>query len=120
MGEARHRKGVTGLILLQLLEMRLDTICFTLGFATTIVGARQLVNHGHITINGEVLNIPSFQCRVNDIVGVKIKTTKFTEIASHLNFDKSKNEAKVLNYCNRDDILLELDELLVIEYYSRR
>jgi len=112
--------------------MRLDTICFTLGFATTIVGARQLVNHGHITINGEVLNIPSFQCRVNDIVGVKIKTssknlvdnnlktTKFTEIASHLNFDKSKNEAKVLNYCNRDDILLELDELLVIEYYSRR
>merc|ERR1712127_463461 len=73
--EARRRKGVTGLILLQLLEMRLDTICFTLGFATTIVGARQLVNHGHITVNGEVLNIPSFQCRVNDIVGVKIKTS---------------------------------------------
>jgi len=130
--EARRRKGVTGLILLQLLEMRLDTICFTLGFAPTIAAARQLVNHGHITINGEVLSIPSFQCRINDIVGIKqksssrvlveenLKTTRFTDIASHLSFDKSKNEAKILNYCSRDDILLKLDELLVIEYYSRR
>ena len=130
--EARRRKGVTGLILLQLLEMRLDTICFTLGFAPTIAAARQLVNHGHITINGEVLSIPSFQCRINDIVGIKqksssrvlveenLKTTRFTDIASHLIFDKSKNEAKILNYCSRDDILLKLDELLVIEYYSRR
>ena len=121
-----------GLILLQLLEMRLDTICFTLGFAPTIASARQLVTHGHITINGEVLNIPSFQCRINDIVGIKqklasknlieknLKTSRFKDTASHLKFDKSKNEAKILNYCNRDDILLELDELLVIEYYSRR
>jgi len=130
--EARRRKGVTGLILLQLLEMRLDTICFRLRFAPTIASARQLVSHGHITINGEVLNIPSFQCRINDVVGIKqktssknlveenSKTTQLTDIASHLSFDKPKDEAKVLNYCNRDDILLELDELLVIEYYSRR
>jgi len=130
--EARRRKGVTGLILLQLLEMRLDTICFTLGFAPTIASARQLVSHGHITINGEVLNIPSFQCRINDIVGIKqkpssknlveknLKITRFTDIASHLSFEKSKNEGKILNYCSRDDILLNLDELLVIEYYSRR
>ena len=54
----------------QLLKL-LDTICFTLGFAPTIASARQLVTHGHITINGEVLNIPSFQCRINDIVGIK-------------------------------------------------
>ena len=130
--EARRRKGVTGLILLQLLEMRLDTICFTLGFAPTIASARQLVTHGHITINGEVLNIPSFQCRINDIIGIKqkltsknlveenLKSSQFKDTVSHLKFDKSKNEAKILNYCNRDDILLELDELLVIEYYSRR
>merc|ERR1712197_125861 len=59
--EARRRQGVTGLILLQLLEMRLDTICFNLNFAPTIAGARQLVNHGHILINGETVNIPSFQ-----------------------------------------------------------
>jgi small subunit ribosomal protein S4 len=130
--EARRRKGVTGLILLQLLEMRLDTICFRLGFAPTMASARQLVNHGHITINGEVLNIPSFQCRINDIVSIKQKTssknlveenlkmTQLNDVALHLSFDKEKNEAKVLNYCSRDDILLELDELLVIEYYSRR
>ena len=130
--EARRRKGVTGLILLQLLEMRLDTICFTLGFAPTIASARQLVSHGHITLNGEVLNIPSFQCRINDIVGIKqklnsknlveenLKKARFTDAVSHLKFDRSRNEAKVLNYCSRDDILLELTELLVIEYYSRR
>ena len=130
--EARRRRGVTGLILLQLLEMRLDTICFTLGFAPTIANARQLVNHGHITVNGEVLDIPSFQCRIGDVIGVKpktnskniieenLKTTIFGDVPSNLNFDKTKMEAKVLNYCNRDDILLELDELLVIEYYSRR
>ena len=130
--EARRRKGVTGLILLQLLEMRLDTLCFTLGFAPTIVSARQLVNHGHITVNGEVLDIPSFQCRIGDVIGIKpktnsknlveenLKTTRFVDIPSHLSFDKAKIEAKVLNYCSRDEILLDLDELLVIEYYSRR
>lgn len=130
--EARRRQGVTGLILLQLLEMRLDSICFTLGFAPTMAGARQLVNHGHITVNGEVLNIPSFQCRINDIISVKqkisskvliennLKISKFVDLPSHLTFNKNKLEAKILNYCDRTDILLELDELLVIEYYSRR
>jgi small subunit ribosomal protein S4 len=128
--EARRRKGITGLILLQLLEMRLDTICFNLGFATTISNARQLVTHGHIAINGNILNIPSFQCRINDLISIKqnskniiegnLKTIKNGEIPSHLSFDSTKTEAKVLNYANRDNILLELDELLVIEYYSRR
>ena len=128
--EARRRKGITGLILLQLLEMRLDTICFNLGFATTISNARQLVTHGHIAINGNILNIPSFQCRINDLISIKqnskniiegnLKTIKNGEIPSHLSFDSTKIEAKVLNYANRDNILLELDELLVIEYYSRR
>ena len=130
--EARRRTGVTGLILLQLLEMRLDTICFTLGFGSTIANARQLVNHGHITVNGNVVNIPSFQCRLNDIIGVKqksksktlvennLKNLRFIEYPSHLKFDSSKLEATVLNYCDRSELLLELNELLVIEYYSRR
>jgi len=130
--EARRRKGVTGLILLQLLEMRLDTICFTLGFAKSIAEARQLVNHGHIAINNKVVNIPSFQCRLNDVIGIKdkstsknlveknIKNNQAGEIPSHLKFDNSKLEATILDYCNRNDILLQLDELLVIEYYSRR
>lgn len=130
--EARRRQGVTGLILLQLLEMRLDTICFTLGFAKSIAQARQLVNHGHITVNKKLVNIPSFQCSLNDVIGIKekssskllvetnIKNNQSNDIPAHLRFDSSKLEAVVLDYCDRDDISLKLDELLVIEYYSRR
>ena len=130
--EARRRKGVTGLILLQLLEMRLDTLCFTLGFAKSITQARQLVNHGHITVNKKVISIPSFQCRLNDIISVKDKNTsknlitnniqknQVKDIPYNLKFDESKLEAKILDYCDRTDIQLQLDELLVIEYYSRR
>jgi len=130
--EARRRKGVTGLILLQLLEMRLDTLCFTLGFAKSISQARQLVNHGHITVNNKVISIPSFQCRLNDVIGVKakspsknliannLKNNQVKDIPYHLKLDESKLEAIVLDYCDRDDIPLQLDELLVIEYYSRR
>ncbi len=130
--EARRRKGVTGLILLQLLEMRLDTICFSLGFSKTIAQARQLVNHGHITVNNEVVSIPSFQCRLNDIISIKnnansknlvehnIKNSQVTESPTHLKFDSLKLEAKILDYCDRNDVTLQLDELLVIEHYSRR
>ena len=130
--EARRRKGVTGLILLQLLEMRLDTLCFTLGFAKSIGQARQLVNHGHITVNKKVIGIPSFQCRLNDIISVKnkstsknlitnnIKNNQVKELPYSLKFDESNLEATILDYCDRDDVQLNLDELLVIEYYSRR
>jgi len=130
--EARRRNGVTGLILLQLLEMRLDTICYNLGFASTIVQARQLVNHGHIMINNKIVNIPSFQCRLNDVISIKQKSNsknliksnlinnKGLNLSSHLKFDETKLEATILDYCDRDDINLDIKELLVIEYYSRR
>lgn len=130
--EARRRQGVTGLILLQLLEMRLDTICFTLGFGKTISQARQLVTHGHITVNKKVVSIPSFQCRLNDVISIKeknsskllvennIKNTRLNEIPSNLKFNNLQLEAVVLDYCDRQDIALKLDELLVIEHYSRR
>ena len=130
--EARRRKGVTGLILLQLLEMRLDTLCFTLGFAKSIAQARQLVNHGHITVNQKVISIPSFQCRLNDVISVKEKSTSKNLVSnnvkanqrngmpSHLEFNDSKLKATVLDYCDRDDVQLQLNELLVVEYYSRR
>lgn len=130
--EARRRQGVTGLILLQLLEMRLDTLCFTLGFAKTMAQARQLVNHGHITVNKKVVNIPSFQCRLSDIISIKeqnssktliesnVKNYQTNTIPSHLKFDRDKLEAIVTDYCDRADVSLQLDELLVIEHYSRR
>jgi small subunit ribosomal protein S4 len=130
--EARRRQGVTGLILLQLLEMRLDTLCFTLGYAKTIAQARQLVNHGHITVNQKVVSIPSFQCKINDTIGIKekstsknlietnLKNTQFPEIPSHLKWDISKFEGKVVDYCDRTDVSIQINELMVIEHYSRR
>jgi len=125
--EARRRSGVTGLNLLQLLEMRLDSICFALGFASTIGSARQIINHGHVMVNNSVIDIPSFQCKINDTISLssKIKSKVVEnnilhEIPNHLNFDKSVFEGQVTDYCQREDILLNLNELLVIEYYSRR
>ncbi len=132
--EARRRKGITGLILLQLLEMRLDSICFTLGFANSIRHARQLVNHGHITVNQKVVSIASFQCHLQDIIGVKNKSISKNLIKKNLNLNTKrikflpnylklnllKLEGNVKNYSGRDNIILKLDELLVIEYYSRR
>jgi small subunit ribosomal protein S4 len=130
--EARRRQGVTGLILLQLLEMRLDTICYNLGYAKSIAQARQLVNHGHVTVNKKKVNIPSFQCRLNDVIGIKEKTSSKTLVESniknnqvsnlplHLKFDSSTLEGKISDYCDRDDLALPLNELLVIEHYSRR
>lgn len=130
--EARRRKGITGLILFQLLEMRLDSICFSLGLASTITAARQLINHGHIVVNGRIVNIPSFQCYPNDLISINnkqtskelielnLKTQKFLTTPSHLQFNLLKLEGKILDYCQRQDILLNLKELSVIEYYSRR
>jgi len=130
--KARRKKGVTGLILLQLLEMRLDTICFTLGFAPSIASARQIVNHGHITVNEKVVSIPSFQCCINDVISVNkqisskdliknnLKTNQFLNYPNHIKFDLRNLQGTINNYCDRNELLLELDELLVIEYYSRR
>lgn len=128
--KASRRQGVTGLILLQFLEMRLDVVCFTLGFATSIAHARQLVNHGHIIINKKVVSIPSFQCCLNDTISIKKKSNtknfieknmkQVTHLPCHLKLNRSKLEATILDYCDRDDVQLPLDELLVIEYYSRR
>lgn len=133
ISEARRMNGATGVIMLQLLEMRLDTICFNLGFAPTIVGARQLVNHGHILINGSPINIASFHCRIKDVITVRKKARSENlvkkslennlknniSIPSHLKLDSNKLEGTVLNYCARKDIPLEINEMLIVEFYSR-
>ena len=112
--------------------MRLDVICFVLGFSSTIAQARQLVNHGHITVNQKVVSIPSFQCQLNDLIGIKqknssktlvetnLKQNRKSNLPSHLKFDEQKLEGTILDYCDRNDISLNIKELLVIEYYSRR
>jgi small subunit ribosomal protein S4 len=128
--KARRLPGATGAILLQLLEMRLDSTIFRLGLAPTIPSARQLITHGSLKVNGKKVSIPSFQCKPQDIIEMKstaaqnaVKKTMegiSREIPSHLEFDKDNVKGKVLSIINRDDIGLEVNELLLVEFYSRR
>jgi small subunit ribosomal protein S4 len=129
--KARRASGSTGLVLLQLLEMRLDNTVFRMGMAPTIPAARQLVNHGHVTINGKVVDIASYQCRPGEVVAVREKegSKKLVEanlqypglsnLPSHLEFDKNKLVGKVNGLCEREWVALQINELLVVEYYSR-
>lgn len=130
--KARRASGSTGQVLLQLLEMRLDNTVFRLGMAPTIPGARQVVNHGHITVNGRVVDIASYQCRPGDVVSVKDKETSrklveqnlqypgLANLPNHLEFDKSKLTGKVNSVIEREWIAIQINELLVVEYYSRQ
>lgn len=128
--KARRAVGSTGQVLLQLLEMRLDNTIFRLGMAPTIPSARQLVNHGHVTVNGRVLNIPSYQCKPGDVISVRDRSRSIVEtnlqfpglanIPSHLEFDKEKIIGKVNGVIDREWIALQINELLVVEYYSRQ
>nr|UEQ13260.1 ribosomal protein S4 [Chlorella variabilis] len=128
--EARRRKGSTGEILLQLLEMRLDNIVFRLGFAPTIAAARQLISHGHITVNNQRVTIPSFVCKTNDQISVASSSQKFVKnsverftnvlLAPHLEINPDKLSAIVRNTVSRENIGLQINELLVVEFYSRK
>ncbi|MBV9390002.1 MAG: 30S ribosomal protein S4 [Chroococcidiopsidaceae cyanobacterium CP_BM_ER_R8_30] len=129
---ARRVTGSTGQVLLQLLEMRLDNTVFRLGMAPTIPAARQLVNHGHVTVNGRVVNIPSYQCRPGETIAVRDqeRSRKLVEtnlqypglanLPSHLEFDKNKMVGKVNSVIEREWVALQINELLVVEYYSRQ
>jgi small subunit ribosomal protein S4 len=130
--QAKKIKGSTGSILLQLLEMRLDNIVFRLGMAPTISAARQLVSHKHITINKTSVSIPSYQCQPGDILAVKDSSTSkqlvnknlelptLLNIPQNLDFDKKALTANILGIIDREWIALKLNELFVIEYYSRK
>lgn len=128
--EARRKKGSTGETLLQLLEMRLDNIVFRLGFAPTIAAARQLISHGHICINQKRITIPSYSCKINDVISVKEKSYNFvkkslgrfsgTHCPLHLDLNIEKLTATITNTVPRDLIGLQINELLVVEYYSRK
>jgi small subunit ribosomal protein S4 len=129
--KARKLKGSTGQILLQLLEMRLDNIVFRLGMGSTIANARQLVNHGHILVNDKVVTIASFRCKPQDVISVRNNETSRTVITnnldnantalipSHLVLKKESLVALVNGLVDRQNIPLSVNELLVVEYYSR-
>lgn len=130
--KARKRKGPSGKILLNLLEMRLDNIVYRLGFAPTITAAKQLVNHGHIYVNDKITNIPSFICQPKNTIRVKtnliseklvrknIESIKILLIPPHLSLNKEKLQGKIINLVHRKVLSLLINELLVIEYYSRK
>nr|UDZ61453.1 ribosomal protein S4 [Sagittaria montevidensis] len=129
---AGKAKGSTGQVLLQLLEMRLDNILFRLGMASTIPGARQLVNHRHILVNGRIVDIPSYRCKPRDIITTKDKQRSKTlvqnSIASssheglpkHLTLDSSQHKGFVNQIIDSKWVGLKINEFLVVEYYSRQ
>lgn len=125
---ARNAKGSTGELVLQTLEMRLDSVVFRLGMAPTMAAARQLVSHGHIQLNQQRVNIPSHQCVQNDKISVPQHSrqliTSFLDkshiLPEHLDFQKESMEGTVNGITKRESIGLEVNELLVVEFYSRK
>nr|YP_009921683.1 ribosomal protein S4 [Litsea pungens]QMS50223.1 ribosomal protein S4 [Litsea pungens] len=129
---AGKAKGSTGQVLLQLLEMRLDNILFRLGMASTIPGARQLVNHRHILVNGRVVDIPSYRCKPRDIITARdeqrsraliqnyLDSSPREDLAKHLTFDSSQHKGLVNQIIDIKWIGLKINEFLVVEYYSRQ
>lgn len=130
--KAESKKGVTGEILLQLLELRLDNIVYKLGLADSRKFARQLISHGHILVNGKKVNIPSFETRIKDKVSIKPKSKedkyfkevlpqrlKDVKIPSWLSFDLKKLEGEVLAMPAREELDATIQEQLIVEYYSK-
>ena len=128
--KASRSKGVTGQVLLQLLEARLDNVVYRLGVAPTRSGARQLVSHRHITVNGEVVNIPSYQLRPGDIIGVREKSKSLEAIVNSLTtrkysklpwleWDETQMAGKFMSVPERTDIPEDIKEQLIVELYSK-
>lgn len=128
--KASRSKGITGEVLLQLLESRLDNVVFRLGIAPSRNAARQLVSHKHITVNGKVTNIPSFSLRAGDIIGVREKSKSLEVIlyslesiryshSSWLEWDQDQMAGKFLNVPEREEIPENIKEKLIVELYSK-
>ena len=129
--KAERKQGITGEILLQELERRLDNVVFRMGFANTRREARQLVNHAHFTVNGRRVNIPSFQVKPGDVVAVREKsrsTTKFKTLLEEngkkacpkwIDKEKDSFEGKIVAMPARDDIDYDVSEHLIVELYSK-
>ena len=128
--KASSMKGITGEILLQLLESRLDNVVYRLGVAPTRAAARQLVLHRHVTVNGAVVNIPSYQVKAGDVVGVREKSKSLEVIADALagfnhtkypwiEWDETVKAGKFLHVPAREDIPENIKEQLSVELYSK-
>ena len=127
--KASKKKGITGEILLQLIESRLDNLVYRFGIAPTRAAARQLVNHRHITVNGKVVDIPSYMAKVGDIIAVRERSKSLEVITNSveghtnrfpwLEWDSASLSGKFMSYPNREDIPETINEQLIVELYSK-
>jgi small subunit ribosomal protein S4 len=129
--KAKNKRGITGETMLQILETRLDNVAFHLGFGNTRAAARQLVGHGHVTVNGRKVSIPSYALKVNDVISIKNNNvsrqlaTKSMEISTSrsvpdwLSLNKEEFKGTVMRIPTRDEIQPIANEQAVVEFYSR-
>ncbi len=127
--KAAKLKGITGENLLKLLESRLDNIVYRLGMARTRRSSRQIVNHGHILVNGKKVDIPSYSCKPGDVITIKEQSSSHPAIADALEvslntpafveFDKKKLTGKYVRLPERNELNTEVNEQLIVEYYNR-
>jgi small subunit ribosomal protein S4 len=129
--EAARRRGVTGETMLQLLELRLDNVCYRLGFGNSRQAARQLVNHGHVLVNGQSVDVASYECKPGDIIKIADKAssqqlglrmldlTQAVPLVDWLTLDRNKLEGSVSRVPERADIEHIVNEQLIVELYSR-
>ena len=126
---ASKMKGVAGENMLKLLESRLDNVVYRMGLSNTRRGSRQIVNHGHITVNGVKVNIPSYSCKPGDVIAVKETSLDHPAIRASLEnkvtlpafveFDKNKMTGTYVRYPERSELNAEINESLIVEYYNR-
>lgn len=128
---ALSKRGVTGETMLQILETRLDNVCYQLGFSNTRAGARQLVSHGHVKVNGRKVSIPSYALKVNDVIEVKdnnvsrqmatrgLEASTSRTVPDWVSINKDAFKGTILRMPSRDDIQPIANEQAVVEFYSR-
>ena len=127
--EAEKMKGINGTNFLRLLESRLDNLVYRIGFASTRRAARQLVNHGHVTVNGKKVDIPSYRVKVGDVIAMKeadknLKVvaeslSKVTKRVEFINYDENKMEATYVRLPERNELNADINEALIVEFYNK-
>ena len=127
--EASKMKGIHGENFLRLLESRLDNLVYRIGFANTRRGARQLVNHGHVTVNGKKVDIPSYRCKAGDVISLKeddknLKVvqealSKVSKRVEFINYDEGKMEATYVRMPERGELNADINESLIVEFYNK-
>ena len=127
--EAEKMQGIHGTNFLRLLESRLDNLVYRIGFASTRRAARQLVNHGHVTVNGKKVDIPSYRVKVGDVIAMKKNNknlkvvaealSKVTKRVEFINYDENKMEATYVRMPERNELNADINEALIVEFYNK-